>query len=183
MLLISGASALKDDAGISQISEKCGNWIVGFDLPALEKYSKSTSHGDSEAGKVKISADTLTMTSLSEPSKVIKITITKYSIRDESLANLSSLRDMASKALSKSGVCGDITADTNRTIDGRPGVSVSGAKCSDGSTIFVAAYPVDYFFDKPGRALESSAIAVIASSYEPEATERLIGSIHIEQMV
>ncbi len=179
LLFLQSVSAT-DDAGASRVSEKCGEWVVSFDWPIFENYSKSIAHSDSESGKVKVFTDTLTMTGISEPSKVVKITITTYSVRDASLVNSSSLMDLSNKTLYKSGVCGDITAN-NHTIDGRPGVLVSGTKCSDGGGVDVAAYPVDYFFDKPGRTLESNAVAVIASTMEQETTERLIGSIHIEQ--
>ncbi len=179
ILLLQGMQA-SADAGISHISEGCGNWVISFDWPALEEYSKSISRSESETGTVKVYADTLTMTTISDQSNVVKVTITKYPARDKALANSSSLMAIANKALSKSSICGDVKEDLI-TIDGKPGVFVSGPRCSGIGEVYVAAYPVDYFFDKFDQTPVSNAVSVVASTCKPEITECLINSIHIEQ--
>lgn len=168
------------DMDVSRVTEACGKWSVTFNWSEMDAYKTSVSHGDSEAGAVKISTDTLIMTSSAENKKMVKVAVMKYSSRDTSLVNASRLMGLANETLSKSGVCGG-SKTAMRPIDGKPGAFAEGMKCSTGETIYAVAYPVDYHFDRPGGVLASNAIAVILSTYGQEATEGLIGSIKIEQ--
>jgi hypothetical protein len=168
------------DLGVSFITEQCGDWNVGFNWSIMDEYKRSISHGNSETGGVKVATDTLIMTSAHEPKKMVKIAIMKYSSRDSSLVNSSILMVRADEALSKSGACKRLSAAA-RMIDGHPAAFVSGSRCSDEKPVYIAVYPVSYYFDRLGRALESDALGVIVSTYEPEITERLINSIKIEQ--
>ena len=181
VLLIPGVQASSmGDMDVYRATEVCGKWIVSFNWSEMDAYKTSASHGDSESGDVKISTDTLIMTSSTEKEKVAKIAITQYSSRDASLVNASRLMSLANETLSRSDVCGG-SKTAMRSMDGKPGVFVSGIKCSSGDPIFAAAYPVDYHFDRPGGVLASDAIGVILSTYDQETTERLISSIKIEQ--
>lgn len=172
--------ASASDLGVSYITEQCGDWKVGFNWSITDEYKRSVSHGDSETGGVKVTTDTLIMTSAAEPYKMVKIAIMEYSSRDSSLVNSSILMVRADEALSKSGVCKRLSA-TARMIEGRPAAFVSGSRCSDEKPVYIAVYPVSYYFDRSGHALESDALGVIVSTYEPEITDRLINSIKIEQ--
>jgi hypothetical protein len=168
------------DLGISSVSEQCGGWKVSFNWSVMDEYKRSVSHGDSEVGGVKVATDTLIMTSTADPKKTVKIAVMKYSSRDSELVNTSILMVRADEALLKSKICKKLSA-TARVIDGRPAAFVSGARCSDGEPVYVAVYPVSYFFDRSGRSLESDALSVIVSTYDLEKTEGLINSIKIEQ--
>jgi hypothetical protein len=168
------------DPGVSMVSEQCGDWRVSFNWSDIDEYQRSTSHGNSESGGVKVSTDTLNITSVAKPNQTVKIAIMKYSSRDKALVNTSILMVRADEALSKYGICRKLSASA-RMIDGRPAAFVSGAKCSDEGDVYVAAYPVSYYFDKQGRALRSDALGVIVSTFDSEVTERLIDSIKIEQ--
>lgn len=168
-----------DNIATSHYSEKCGDWIVSFDWPAHDGYKKDVSHVDSESDNTKTFADTLAMTSISDSNKSIKITITKYSAVDDSLMTSSNLMAMAKKALSKLGNCGNITSGTEN-IDGNSGFLVSGVKCTGGTDVYVAVYPIDYFFDKPGQGLLSNTLVMITSTWGSEATKCLMNSIQIK---
>lgn len=180
LLILPAAQASMSDLGVSGVSEQCGDWKVSFNWSVMDEYKMSTSHGDSEAGGVKVATDTLIIASAAEQNKMVKIAIMKYSSRDRALVNSSILMIRADEALSKSKICKKLSAAA-RMIDGRPAAFVSGARCSDGVPVYVAVYPVSYFFDRSGRSLESDALGVIVSTYELEITERLINSIKIEQ--
>lgn len=180
LLILPAAQASMSDLGVSGVSEQCGDWKVSFNWSVADEYKKSTSHGDSEAGGVKVATDTLIMTSATDPNRMAKIAIMKYSSRDSELVNTSILMVRADEALSKSKICKKLSAAA-RMIDGRPAAFVSGARCSDGEPVYVAVYPVSYFFDRSGRSLESDALGVIVSTYDLEKTERLIDSIKIDQ--
>ncbi len=187
VLLIPGVQASSiGDMDASRVTEACGKWSVTFNWSEMDAYRTSVSHADSESGtdsgsgKVKISTDTLIMTSPTEKEKVVKVAVMKYSSRDASLVNASRLMGLANETLSRSGVCGGAKISM-RSMDGKPGALASGMKCSNGEPVYSAAYPVDYHFDRPGGVLASNAIAVIVSTYGQEATERLLGSIKIEQ--
>ncbi len=182
LLILPAVLASMSDMGISSISEQCGDWRVSFNWSDMGEYKRSTSHGDSESGGVKVSTDTLIMTSAAKPNQTVKIAIMKYSSRDKALVNSTILMVRADEALSKYRICRKLSASA-RMIEGRPAAFVSGAKCSDGEPVYVAAYPVSYYFDRQGRALESDALGVIVSTYDYEVTERLINSIKIEQEV
>lgn len=182
LLLLPGVlvSASRSDLGVFRASEQCGKWMVSFNWSNLDEYKKSVSHGDSEASGVKVATDTLIMTSTSPPERMVKIAVMKYSARDSSLVNSSILMIRANEALSKLKVCKNLSSAA-RMIDDRPAAVVSGARCSDSEPVYVAVYPVSYYFDKQGRALESDALGIIVSTYDLETTERLINSIKIEQ--
>jgi len=181
LLLMGIAQAsVMGDVGISRASEDCGKWRVGFNWSELDDYSRSVSHGDSESGKVKISTDTLIMTSI-DKKRVVKISIRKYSSSNAELSNSSSMMALANETLKKSGVCNDINASM-RQIDGRSGAFASGAKCPLGEPVSVAVYPVDYHLDRPGGVLASSAIGIILSTYDQEVTDDLIDSMKIQQI-
>ncbi len=175
-----GVLASADNPAVSFISEQCGDWKVGFNWSSSDDYKKSASHGNSESGGVKVETDTLIITSTAEPKETIKLSIMKYLSRDRDLVNTSILMLRADEALSRSGVCKRLSASA-RMIEGRPGAFVSGSRCSDGEPVYIAVYPVSYYFDKSGRALASDALGVIVSTYDFNTTERLISSIKIEQ--
>jgi hypothetical protein len=181
VLLIPGVRASSmGDMDVYRAIEDCGKWKVSFNWSEMDAYKTSVSHSDSETGGVKISTDTLIMTSSAEKEKVVKVAVMQYSSRDASFVKAGHLMSLANDSLSKSGVCGG-SKIAMRSMDGKPGVFASGTKCSNGEPIFAAAYPVDYHFDRPGGVLASDAIAVILSTFGQGATERLIGSIEIEQ--
>jgi hypothetical protein len=120
MMLIAAVHAqTMGDVAVSTVSEDAGQWKVSFNWSEMDEYSKSVSHGDSVSGKVKISTDAIIMTSSADKSKVIKITIMKYSSKDPDLVNSSSQTKLAKDSLSKSGVCADITMK-NQTACGHP---------------------------------------------------------------
>lgn len=168
------------DMDVSRVTEACGKWKVTFNWSEMDAYKTSVSHGDSESGIVKISTDTLIMTSSAEKEKIVKVAVMTYSSRDASLVNASRLKSLANETLARSGVCGGAKT-AMRLMDGKPGAFATGIKCSNGEPIYAAAYPVDYHFDRPGGVLASNAIGIILSTYGQEATERLLGSIKIEQ--
>lgn len=181
MILIAAAHAqTMGDVAVSTISEDAGQWKVSFNWSEMDEYSESVSHGDSVSGKVKISTDAIIMTSSADKSKVIKITIMKYSSKDPGLVNSSSQTKLAKDSLSKSGVCADITMK-NGTINSKPAIIASGIKCLTGETIYAAVYPLDYRFDRPGGVLGSNALGLILSTYGQKETERLLDSVKIEQ--
>jgi hypothetical protein len=180
LLILPAAHASMGDLGISSVSEQCGGWKVSFNWSVMDEYKRSVSHGDSEVGGVKVATDTLIMTATDDPKKTVKIAVMKYLSRDSELVNTSILMVRADEALLKSKICKKLSA-TARMIDGRPAAFVSGARCSDGEPVYVAVYPVSYFFDRSGRSLESDALGVIVSTYDLEKTEGLINSIKIEQ--
>ncbi len=180
LLILPVVQASMSDLGVSGVSEQCGVWKVSFNWSVMDEYKRSTSHGDSESGGVKVATDTLIMTSATDQNRMVKIAIMKYSSRDKALVNSSILMIRADEALSKSKVCKKLSAAA-RMIDERPAAVVSGSRCSDGEPVYVAVYPVSYFFDRSGRSLESDALGVIVSTYDFEITERLINSIKIEQ--
>ena len=168
------------DVAVSAVSADAGQWKVSFNWSEMDEYGESVSHGDSVSGKVKISTDAIIMTSSADKSKVIKITIMKYSSKDPGLVNSSSQTKLAKDSLSKSGVCADITMK-NGTIYGKPAIIASGIKCLTGETIYAAVYPLDYRFDRPGGVLGSNALGLILSTYGQKETERLLDSVKIEQ--
>jgi len=181
MMLIAAVHAqTMGDVAVSTISADAGQWKVSFNWSEMDEYSKSVSHGDSVSGKVKISTDATIITSSADKSKVIKITVMKYSSKDPGLVNSSSQTKLAKDSLSKSGVCADI-ATKNGTIDGKPAIIASGIKCLTGETIYAAVYPLDYRFDRPGGILGSNALGLILSTYGQKETERLFNSVKIEQ--
>ncbi len=180
LLILPAGLASTSDTSALNISEQCGDWKVSFNWSDIKEYTRSTSHGDSESSGVKVSTDTIIMTSAANPDDMVKIAIMKYSSRDTDLVNTSILMVRADEALSKYGICRKLSASA-RLIDERPAAFVSGAKCSNEKPVYVAAYPVSYYFDRQGRALGSDALAVIVSTCDYEVTERLINSIKIEQ--
>lgn len=181
VLLIPGAQASSmGDMDVYRATEDCGKWIVRFNWSEMDVYKTSVSHGDSESGGIKISTDTLIMTSSADKQRVVKVAVMQYSSRDPSLVNASHLMRLVNETLSRSSVCGG-SKITMRSMDGKPGAFASGIKCSNGEPVFTAAYPVDYHFDRPGGVLASDAVGVILSTYGQDATERLIDSVKIEQ--
>ncbi len=174
--------ASSSDHVVSFVTEPCGDWKVGFNWSNTDAYKRSVSHGDSETGGIKVATDTLAISSATDQGRMVKVAIMKYSSRDSSLINSSILMVRADEALSKSGVCKRLSTAA-RMIDGRPAALVSGERCSDGKPVYIAVYPVSYYFDRQGRALESDALGVIVSTYGPEITERLMNSIKIEQNI
>jgi len=180
ILVLSKAAASIDDMSVSGVSEPCGKWMVTFDWSDMDEYKKSVSHGDNEAGRIKVATDTLIITSAYDAGKVIKIAITKYSAKDDSLVNATSMAKLANETLLKSKVCGERSLSP-RVIDGKSGIFVSGKRCSDGEPVFVCVYPVNYCFDGPGGSLPSSAVAVVSSTFKPETTERLLNTLRIVQ--
>jgi len=168
------------DPGVSFVTEQCGDWNVGFNWSNMDEYKRSVSHGNSETGGVKVSTDTLVMTSAADPEIMMKIAIMKYTSRDSSPVNSSILMVRADEALSKSGSCNRLSSAAG-TIDGRPAAFVSGSRCQDERPVYIAVYPVSHYFDRSGHTLESDALGVIVSTYDSEITERLMSSIKIEQ--
>jgi len=181
LLLMPGAqTSSMGDMDVYRASEDCGKWRVSFNWSEMDAYKTSVSHGDTESGDIKILTDTLVLTSPAEKQRVVKVAVMQYSSRDPSIVNSSHLMSLANETLSKSGVCGGSKV-AMRSVDGKLGAFASGIKCSSGEPVFTAAYPVDYYLDRPGGVLASDAIGVIISTYGQDATERLIGSIKIEQ--
>lgn len=168
------------DPGVSFVTEQCGDWNVGFNWSNMDEYKRSVSHGNSEAGGVKVSTDTLVMISAADPERMVKIAIMKYTSRDSSPVNSSILMARADEALSKSGSCNRLSSAAG-TIDGRPAAFVSGSRCLDERPVYIAVYPVSHYFDGSGHTLESDALGVIVSTYDSEITERLMSSIKIKQ--
>ena len=181
LLMITGAEAsMMGDIDVSRVSEDCGKWRVSFNWSEMDEYKSSVSHGDSESGKEKIVTDTLIMTSLSDKSKVLKVSVIMYSDSNAAPINSSRLIALANETLLKSNVCKKISI-VERLIDGRLGVSASGLRCPQEEPVSVAVYSVDYHLDRPGGVLASNAIGIILSSYDQEISDRLINSIKIEQ--
>ncbi|NPV62134.1 MAG: hypothetical protein HPY61_05790 [Methanotrichaceae archaeon] len=180
LLVLPQALAAVDDMSVSRVSLACGKWTASFDWSDMDDCKKSLSHSDNQAGRVKITTDTLILTSACDPDQVLKIAISRYSERDDSLANIAGLKKLANDTLVKSKVCGENTLN-EIAVCGKKGILVVGRRCSDGNAVYVAAFPVDYCYDGPGGSLLSSAVAVISSNFKPEATERLIRTIEIVQ--
>jgi hypothetical protein len=181
LLMITGAQAsMMGDIGVSRVYEDCGKWRVSFNWSEMDEYKSSVSHGDSESGKEKIVTDALIMTSLSDKSKVLKLSVLMYSESNAAPINSSRLMTLANETLLKSGVCKEIKI-ANRLIDGRLGVSASGLRCPLEEPVSVAVYSVDYRLDGPGGVLASDAIGILLSTYDQEISDRLINSIRIEQ--
>ena len=181
LLMVTGAQAsMMGDIGVSRVSEDCGKWRVSFNWSEMDEYKSSVSHGDSESEKEKIVTDALIMTSLSDKSKVFKVSVLMYSESNAAPINSSRLMTLANETLLKSGVCKEIKI-ANRLIDGRLGVSASGLRCPLEEPVSVAVYSVDYRLDGPGGVLASDAIGILLSTYDQEISDRLINSIRIEQ--
>jgi hypothetical protein len=181
LLMITGAQAsMMGDIGVSRVSEDCGKWRVSFNWSEMDEYKSSVSHGDSESEKEKIVTDALIMTSLSDKSKVFKVSVLMYSESNAAPINSSRLMTLANETLLKSGVCKEIKI-ANRLIDSRLGVSASGLRCPLEEPVSVAVYSVDYRLDGPGGVLASDAIGILLSTYDQEISDRLINSIRIEQ--
>ena len=181
LLLISGVQAsMMSDIDVTRVSEDCGRWKISFNWSEMDQYSSSVSHADSTSGKVKVSTDTLIMTS-SERKKVVKVSVITYSQSGAAPINSSRMIALANETLSKSNVCGEINAFM-RQIDGRLGAFASGAKCPLGEPVYAAVYPVDYHLDRPGGVLASDALVIVLSTYDQETTDRLLNSIKLEQI-
>jgi hypothetical protein len=172
---------MMDDLSVSPVTKDCGKWRINFNWSDIDECKISVSHGDSASGKVAIATDALTLESSSDKSKVMKISVITYSRKDASLINPSSLMDLANSTLTKSKVCKDINI-TERVIDGQPGIFGSGSKCPMNEPVYVAVYPIEYYLDRPGGILESTAVGLILSTYGTEATERFINSVRVLQL-
>ncbi|VVB68945.1 Uncharacterised protein [uncultured archaeon] len=180
LLMVSGAQAsMMSDIGITRVSEDCGKWKISFNWSEMDLYSRSVYHSDSTTGRVKVSTDTLTMTS-SDKAEVVKFSVIAYSQRGATSTNSSRMMALANETLSKSNVCGKIDA-IERQIDGRPGAFASGAKCPLGEPVYAAVFPVDYHLDRPQGVLASDGLGIVLSTYDQEIMDRLINSIKIEQ--
>jgi hypothetical protein len=182
LLMITGAQAsMMDDIDVSRISEDFGKWRVSFNWSEMDEYKSSVSHGDSESGKEKIATDTLIMTSISDKSKVLKVSVVMHSESNDAPVNSSRLMTLANETLLKSGVCKEIKI-AKRLIDGQLGAFASGLRCPLEEPVNVAVYSVDYRLDGSGGVLASNAIGIILSTYDQKISDRLINSIRIEQM-
>lgn len=180
LLLMSEVQAsIMSDIGVTSVSEGCGKWKISFNWSEMDLYSSSVSHGDSTSGKVKITTDTLIMTS-SDRTKVVKVSVITYSQSGAALINSPRMMALANETLSKSNVCGKINTAL-RQINERLGAFASGAKCPLGEPVYAAVYPVDYHLDRPGGVLASDGLGIVLSTYDQETTDRLINSIKIEQ--
>lgn len=181
LIVLQGQGSVMDELSVTSVSEDCGKWEINFNWSEMDEYRSSVSHGDSASGKAAIATDALTLESASDKSRVLKISVIMYSRKDASLISQSSLMDLANGTLAKSKVCKDISI-TERVIDGRPGIFGSGLKCPMNEPVYVAVYPVEYHLDRPGGILESTAVGLILSTYEQEATERFIKSVNVLQL-
>ena len=169
------------DLTVSAVQEEYGKWMVQFNWSDMDDYDTSVAHGDSTSGKTAIHTDTLTLASSLDRSKAIKVSVITYSKSDPSHVNMSSMTALANSTLADMDVCQDIDM-TDRTIEGRKGISASGRKCSTGKMVYVAAYPVTYHLDRPGGVLSSDAVGLILSTYDREVTERFLASVKIMQI-
>jgi hypothetical protein len=131
-----------EEPGISHVSEQCGKWTVSFNWSDAQDYLKSVSHMDSETGGARIYTDMLTLISNADPTRAIKISISKYSRWDASLAKQSNLMNLANGTLSQSGSCKSIRS-SGRIIDGKPGAFARGSECKGGKVNYAAAYAID----------------------------------------
>ena len=181
LLTMQGQGSMMDELAVTSVSEDCGKWKVSFNWSEMDEYKSSVSHGDSTSGKVAIATDALTLASASDNAKILKVSVIMYSKSDASLINQSSLMALANGTLAKSKVCKDINV-TKRVIDGRSGIFASGLKCPMNEPVYVAVYPVEYHLDRPGGVLASTAVGLILSTYNQEATERFINSVKIVQI-
>ncbi len=180
LLMMSGGQAsIMSDIGVTSVSEDCGKWKISFNWSEMDLYGSSVYHSESTSGRVKVSTDTLTMTS-SDKTKVVKVSIIAYSQRGAAPTNSSSMMALANETLSKSNVCGKINA-VERQIDGLLGAFASGVKCPLGEPVYVAVFPVNYHLDRPAGVLASDGLGIVLSTYDQEIVDRLINSIKIEQ--
>ena len=170
-----------DELSVTSVSEDCGKWKVAFNWSEMDEYKSSVSHGDSTLGKTAIATDALTLTSPSDKTKILKVSVIMYSKEDASLINQSSLMALANGTLTKSKVCKEINV-AERVIDGRSGIFARGLKCPMNEPVYVAVYPVEYHLDRPGGVLASTAVGLILSTYNQDATERFINSVKIVQI-
>jgi len=166
--------------GSSPVQELCGKWNVGFNWPDSYGYTKSISQGNSESGGARITTNSLVLTSKDDAHKTIKIDVAKYSTKSSELSNSSNLKEMAKAALTESGSCGSINM-TKREVDGKPGIFAIGEECKGGRTAYAAVYPIDYSFDRTTRAVVSSALCTVVSTFDLLTTEDLVNSIHVER--
>jgi len=177
----SGQLPSMTDLTVATVKEEYGKWMVEFNWSDMDDYDRSIAHGDSTSGKTAIHTDTLTLASSLDRSKAIKVSVITYSKSDPSHVNMSSMTALANSTLADMDVCQDIDM-TDRTIEGRKGISASGRKCSTGKMVYVAAYPVTYHLDRPGGVLSSDAVGLILSTYDREVTERFLASVKIMQI-
>jgi len=181
MFIMPGLGLMMDELAVTSVSEDCGKWKVNFNWSEMDEYQSSVSHGESTSGKVAIATDALTLTSTSDKSRILKVSVIMYSKNDGSLINQSSMMALANSTLTKSKVCKDINV-TKMVIDGRLGISAYGLKCPMNEPVYVAVYPVEYHLDRPGGILASTAVGLILSTYSQESTEQFINSVKIVQV-
>jgi hypothetical protein len=179
--LSSVQASVMDDVSIIHVAENFDKWKISFNWSEMDAYKRSESQGNSESGGVKTLVDTLVIASSDDNKKVMKVSVIMYSKGIASQVSSSGMMAMANESLSKSGVCGNVSVE-NRTINGHPGISASGAKCPLGEPVYAAVFPVSYHLDRPGGILNSNALAVVLSTYDLEKTDRFINSVKIEQI-
>ena len=170
-----------DELAVTSVSEDCGKWKVIFNWSEMDEYASSVSHGDSTSGKAAIATDALTLASVSDRADTIKVSVIMYSRSDASHINQTNMMALANSTLTKSNVCKEINV-TERVIDGRSGINARGLKCPTNEPVYVAVFPVEYHLDRPGGVLASTAVGLILSTYDQEATERFINSVKIVQI-
>jgi len=176
-----GHGSMMDELAVTSFSEYCGKWMVHFNWSEMDDYKSSVSHGDSASGKVAVATDALTLESTSDKAKILKVSVIMYSKRDASLISHAGMMDLVNGTLAKSKVCKGIYV-AERVIDGRPGINAHGLKCPTNETVYVAVYPIEYNMYRPGGVLTSSALGLILSTYDREATQRFINSVKIVQL-
>jgi len=181
LLTMQGHGSMMDEMAVTSVSEDCGKWKISFNWSEMDEYASSVSHGDSASGKVSVATDALTLESKSDRSEILKLSVIMYSKSDASLISNDSMTALANNTLTKSKVCKDVNI-TAKVIDGRSGILASGLKCPMNEPVYVAVYPVEYHLDKPGGVLASTAVGLILSTYDREATERFINSVKIVQI-
>ncbi|MCX6676388.1 MAG: hypothetical protein NTU95_00395 [Methanothrix sp.] len=181
LLIMQGSGSMMDELDVTSVSEEFGKWKVSFNWSEMDEYASSVSHGDSTSGKTAIGTDALTLASASDNAKILKVSVIMYSKSDASLINHTSMMALANGTLAKSKVCKEIDV-AERVMDGRSGIFARGLKCPINEPVYVAVYPVEYHLDRPGGILASTAVGLILSTYNPEATERFINSVKIVQI-
>jgi hypothetical protein len=181
LLTMPGYGSMMDELAVTSVTEDCGKWKVSFNWSEMDEYKSSLSHGDSTSGKTAVATDTLMLASVSDDSRILKVSVIMYSKGDANLINHTSLTALANGTLAKSKVCKEINI-ADRVIDGQFGINAHGLKCPTNEPVYVAVYPVEYHLDRPGGVLASNAVGLILSTYNQEATERFINSVKIYQI-
>jgi hypothetical protein len=80
-------------------TEQCGKWTLKFDWADQYDYSKKVSQVTAETGGSRIITDTIILSSVADPNKMVKISIMKYGKRTQALVDPLSLKRRANESL------------------------------------------------------------------------------------